>query len=109
MVVHGDRRKFLSALLTVDEIQLQSWAKENGVSGSYAEISQNPKLRAEVEALVEQSNEELASYETVKKFKILEQDFSIETGELTPKLSVKRKVVNSKYGAAFDEFYQDSP
>jgi long-chain acyl-CoA synthetase len=106
-VVHGDRRKYLSALLTLDEAGLEDFAKHNGIGGNYAERSQDPKVRAEVEAVIARANKELASYETIKKFAILEHDFSIETGELTPKLSVKRKVVNSKYGHIFDGFYEE--
>jgi long-chain acyl-CoA synthetase len=106
-VVHGDRRKFISALITLDAEQLESYAKANGLEGSYQELSKDPKVRAEVERLVSESNSELASYETIKKFEILEHDFSIETGELTAKLSVKRKVVNSKYGHIFDGFYDE--
>ncbi len=106
-VVHGDRRKFISALITLDAEQLTTYAQQNGLSGSYAELSKNPKVRAEVERLISESNAELASYETIKKFEILDEDFSIETGELTAKLSVKRKVVNSKYGHIFDAFYEE--
>ncbi|EDM78004.1 AMP-dependent synthetase and ligase [Plesiocystis pacifica SIR-1] len=107
-VVHGDRRKFISALITLDEQHLTSFAKDNGLSGSYAELSQDPKVRAEIERVVAESNAELASYETIKKFKILDADLSIETGELTAKLSVKRKVVSSKFGHIFDGFYAES-
>ncbi|HVI03775.1 MAG TPA: AMP-dependent synthetase/ligase, partial [Enhygromyxa sp.] len=106
-VVHGDRRKFISALITLDPEQLPLYAQQNGLTGSYVELCKNPKVRAEVERLISESNAELASYETIKKFEILDKDFSIETGELTAKLSVKRKVVNSKYGHIFDGFYDD--
>jgi long-chain acyl-CoA synthetase len=104
-VVHGDRRKFLSALLTLDENALREFANQHELTGDYATLVQHPKVRAEVEAIVARANKELASYETIKKFEILDHDFSIETGELTPKLSVKRKVVYSKYGHIFDGFY----
>jgi long-chain acyl-CoA synthetase len=106
-VVHGDRRKYLTALVTLDEAQLREWASHHGVTGDYKSMAKNPKVRAFVEQLIERANKELASYETIKKFEILDHDFSIETGELTPKLSVKRKVINSKYGHIFDGFYED--
>jgi long-chain acyl-CoA synthetase len=106
-VVHGDRRKFISALITLDAEQLPLFAEQNGISGSVEELSKHAKVRAEVERLISESNSELASYETIKKFEILDKDFSIETGELTAKLSVKRKVVYSKYGHFFDAFYDD--
>ena len=107
-VVHGDRRKFLSALLVVDGEQLQVFAKAHGLTGDYAALSQNPKVRRALEEIVDRANGELASYETIKKFAVAESEFSVETGELTPKLSVKRKVVNSKYGHVFDAFYSDA-
>jgi long-chain acyl-CoA synthetase len=106
-VVHGDRRKFISALITLDPEQLPIFASQHGLQGDYVQLSKDPKIRAEVERLISESNAELASYETIKKFEILDSDFSIETGELTAKLSVKRKVVNSKYGHLFDNFYDD--
>ncbi|PRP98084.1 Long-chain-fatty-acid--CoA ligase FadD15 [Enhygromyxa salina] len=106
-VVHGDRRKFISGLITLDADQLAAFAQDQGISGSYEELCKHPKVEAEVARLVSESNSELASYETIKKYEILTQEFSIETGELTAKLSVKRKVVNSKYGHIFDGFYEE--
>ena len=107
-VVHGDRRKFISALVTLDPEQLTLFAEQNGLSGTYEQLCKDPKVRAEVEKLISESNGELASYETIKKFEILDRDFSIESGELTAKLSVKRKVINRKYGHIFDGFYGES-
>jgi len=106
-VVHGDRRRYLSALLTLDAAALAEFAKQHGISGDYAALTQHPKVRAAVDEIIAQVNDELARVETIKKFAVLEHDFSIETGELTPKLSVKRKLVNSKYGHVFDGFYDD--
>jgi long-chain acyl-CoA synthetase len=107
-VVHGDRRKYLTALFTLDEAALTEHAKQHQLRGSYAELCKHPSVRAEVERVLALANKELASYESIKQFEILDKDFSIETGELTPKLSVKRKVINSKYGHIFDGFYDDA-
>ena len=108
VVVHGDRRKYLSALITLDEQVLEEWAKQNGKAGkSYADLSRDKAILDEIKKLVDEGNSELASFETIKKYEVLDVDFSIETGELTPKLSVKRKVVNSKYGHIFDGFYAE--
>lgn len=106
-VVHGDKRKFLSALITLDETVLHDRAQALGATGDYAALTRHQGVRSEVQKLVDASNRELASYETVKKFEVLEVDFSVETGELTPKLSVKRKVVNRKFGHLFDAFYEE--
>jgi long-chain acyl-CoA synthetase len=107
-VVHGDRRKYLTALFTLDEAALTEFAKQHELRGSYAELCMHPKVRVEVERVLALANKELASYESIKQFEILDRDFSIETGELTPKLSVKRKVINSKYGHIFDSFYDEA-
>jgi len=108
VVVHGDKRKFLSALITLDEEQLIELGKQKGWGTDYKELTQHDAVKKEVQSIVDDANSELASFETIKKFKILDQDFSIETGEMTPKLSVKRKVVNSKHGHIFDAFYEES-
>ncbi|MEO1173276.1 MAG: long-chain fatty acid--CoA ligase, partial [Myxococcota bacterium] len=106
-VVHGDKRKYLSALVTLDPDALKDFGAQNGLDGSHAEMSQSPQVLQEIEAHIQKINSELASYETVKKYKVLEHDFSVETGELTPKLSVKRKVVGERYKSIFDGFYAE--
>ncbi|MGB1700859.1 MAG: AMP-dependent synthetase/ligase, partial [Nannocystaceae bacterium] len=104
-VVHGDKRKFLSALLTLDEEQVYAFAEGAGISGDFSTLRDASEIRDVVAAAVNAANKELASYETIKKYEVLPTDFSIESGELTAKLSVKRKIVNSKYGHIFDSFY----
>ncbi|MEL6340823.1 MAG: long-chain fatty acid--CoA ligase [Myxococcota bacterium] len=106
-VVHGDQRKFLSALVTLDPDALKEFADKRGLQGSLQELSKNPEIRQEIDTHIRETNAELASYETIKKYEILEHDFSVETGELTPKLSVKRKVVSERYGEIFDRFYAE--
>ena len=106
-VVHGDRRKFLSAIITLDQEQVEAFAERRGIPGDLEAIRVSPKLADEIADAIATANKELASYETIKKFEVLPTDFSIETGELTAKLSVKRKVVNSKYGHIFDAFYAE--
>lgn len=106
-VVHGDQRKFLSSLITLDPDALREFAAQKQISGSHAEISQSPEVAREIDAHIQKVNRELASYETIKKYKILEHDFSVETGELTPKLSVKRKIVNERYRLILDGFYAE--
>lgn len=106
-VVHGDKRKFLSALVTLDVEQLHAFAEGTGLSGDADALRSSPAITEAVAKVIEAANRELASYETIKKYEILGTDFSIETGELTAKLSVKRKIVNSKYGHIFDSFYSE--
>ncbi len=104
-VVHGDKRKYLSALIALDEEQLHSFAEGVGLAGDSETLRDSSEVKDAVAAAIKAANSELASYETIKKYEVLSTDFSIETGELTAKLSVKRKVVNSKFGHIFDSFY----
>jgi long-chain acyl-CoA synthetase len=105
IVVHGDGRNFVSALVTLDEASIKVWAEEHGITGSYADIVSNPKTKEMVGKHIDEVNKQLPRWETVKRFEILPQDLTIESGELTPSLKVKRKVVEQKYSDVLDAFY----
>jgi len=107
VVVHGDKRKYLSALVTVDPEAVASWAQTNGLSGEYKELTQKPELKSEIDNIVKDLNSSLASYETLKKVHILDHDFEIGE-QLTPTLKVKRKACNERYKDIFDDFYADA-
>ncbi|MFT3766883.1 MAG: long-chain fatty acid--CoA ligase [Minicystis sp.] len=100
-VVVGDRRKYLTVLLILDADALVRFAKEKG----FRAATEAPEVRAEIQRLVDEVNATLARVETVKKFTILPQPFSIDGGELTPTLKVKRKVVYDKYAREIDAMY----
>ncbi len=106
VVVHGDKRKFLSALLTLDAENLTKWGAEHGLNGAYEDIVKHPKVHAEIQEAIDRLNERLASYETIKKFAILPTEFSQETGELTPTIKVKRRVVEKRHSEILEGFYQ---
>lgn len=107
-VVHGDRRKFLSALVTLDRPEVEKLARQRGIqNASYAELVRSPEIHAFIKERIEGFNKTLAKYETIKKFEILPEDFSVESGELTPTLKVKRKVINQRYKDVFDSFYNE--
>ena len=109
MVVHGNNRNFCSALISLDEEAIRKWAGEHGKAAlSYAELSTDVEVKALVQGHVDQLNKELAKYETIKKFALLPADLTLESGELTPSLKLKRKVVEAKYKAVLDGFYQGS-
>lgn len=109
VVVHGDRRNFCTALITVDEEAIMKWAADHGFAGKrYAEVVALPEVRALLETYVKDVNKELAKYETVKKFEVLARDFSVEEGELTPSLKVKRKAVEKRYMQLLDKMYEGS-
>lgn len=107
ILVHGNRRNFISALITMDEEAVKKWAADNGIQAdSTAELAQNDKVRAFFQDALDRLNAQLARYETIKKFELLPEDFTVEGGELTPSLKVKRKVVEQKYQQILDSFYQ---
>ena len=109
VVVHGDARNFCSMLLTLDEEHLRKWAEKAGLhTATYEELCKIPAIRTIIQTYIDQLNQPLASYETIKQFEILPADFSIETGELTPSMKVKRKVVEKKYAHILDSFYASS-
>lgn len=108
-VVHGDRRHYLTALVTLDRDQIIQYANSQQILFSeYAELIKNPKILSLTQKMIDEVNRQLASFETIKKFVILPQDFSVETGELTPSLKVRRSFVNKKYQAELDSMYGDS-
>lgn len=109
-VVQGDRRKYLTALITLDRDGMIRYANDHEILFSeYAELIKNPKIIAFVQGMVNQVNQQLASHETIKKFLILPQDFSIESEELTPSLKVRRSVIHRKYQSELDSLYKEGP
>jgi long-chain acyl-CoA synthetase len=104
-VVIGDRRKFLTALIALDEDATKNFLAEHGTTDG-APFHQNEKILAEVQKAVDEVNSTLAQVETVKKFTILSRNFTIEHGELTPTLKVKRKVVNTNFADQIESMYQ---
>jgi long-chain acyl-CoA synthetase len=106
IVVHGDGRNFCTALITLDPDELAAWARGHGLDGTdYAELARRDDVRTAVEAGVKALNQRLNRWETIKDFRILDHDLSVEAGELTPSLKVKRRVVESHYAALLDEMY----
>ncbi|HET7069533.1 MAG TPA: AMP-binding protein, partial [Nocardioides sp.] len=104
-VVFGDERNFVVALITLDPDALAPWAEENGISGSYADIVASDACERMVAAYVKELNSQLNRWETIKKWKLLDHDLTVESGELTPSMKVKRNVVESNYADLIDSFY----
>lgn len=104
--IHGDNRKYCVALVTLAWDTVSLWAKEQGLSiNNIKDASENPKVKDLIRRAVADANAQLASYETIKQFAILPNDFTIESGELTPSLKIKRKVVDERYKAQIDALY----
>lgn len=105
-MVYGDKRKFLVALVTLNEHDVKAWAKAQGIAfGSYAELVEKPEVVKAIQEQFTAVNGELASFETIKKFKILPEDFTVENGCITPSLKLKRKVITKQHQALIDAMY----
>lgn len=105
-VVIGDRRKFLSALVTLDPEASAKWASQRGLSA--ANLHESAEVRAEIQRWVDaEVNAKLARVEQVKKFTILPRNFTVEDGELTPTLKVKRRNVNLSFSKEIEAMYAE--
>ena len=105
-VVVGDRRKYLIALFTVDEVAAPGLAAELGCAGSDpASMAKDPAFRGYLNKEIDAVNKTLARYETIKRFEVLPDQFSIETGEMTPTMKLKRRVVVDRHADLIDEIY----
>ena len=109
-VVVGDRQPYLCAILALDEEALPDLCKAAGVPVALlAEIACNEKIRAFLAARVESDcNSEVARYQTIKKFEVLPHMLSVEAGELTPTLKVKRNVITARYQAIIESMYGEN-
>ncbi len=105
-MVFGAERNFVVALITLDPDAMAGWAEENGMSGkSYTEIVRSQQVKDMVAGYVEELNSKLNRWETIKKWEILDHDLSIESGELTPSMKVKRNVVEDNNKQLIDSLY----
>jgi long-chain acyl-CoA synthetase len=104
-VMYGDRRPYPVALITLDPEEIVPWAKERGLSEDLAELANADEVLEIVQDQLDRANANYAQVEQIKKFKILDHDLSIEEGELTPTLKVKRNVINDRYADLFDAMY----
>jgi len=107
VMVHGDRRPYPVALITVNPEELTKFARDQGLLvNDPAVLVKHPKVVERVGRTVEEKNTQLQSYARIKKFAVLAGDFTLDGGELTPTLKVKRRVVAQKYAAVLDGLYR---
>ena len=105
-LVFGNERNYVVALITLDPDAMASWAQENDMEGaSYADIVTSEKVKAMVGGYVDELNSRLNRWETIKRWEILDHDLSIESGELTPSMKVKRNVVEANQKARIEALY----
>jgi long-chain acyl-CoA synthetase len=106
VMVVGDARPFIAALVTLDAEALPAWAATNGLEDVAVEdLPTHEKVIAEVDKAVANANKMVSKAEAIKTYRILDKDFSIEGGELTPTLKVKRSVVASRNASVIEEIY----
>ncbi len=106
-VVIGDHRPFVAALVTIDEEAFSTWAAEHGRAGAtVAELVEDDELRSAVQEAVDEANASVSRAEAIRKFAILPADLSVESGELTPTLKVRRSVVEKSFGATIEDLYR---
>jgi long-chain acyl-CoA synthetase len=106
-MVHGDKRPYPVAIITLNPEELAKFAKEQGILDTDpAALAKHPKVVERVGRIVEARNAELQSYAKIKKFAILPVDFTVENGLLTPTLKVKRRIITDKHRELLDSLYR---
>lgn len=111
IVVVGDKRPFIGALISLDEEMLPVWLNNNGEDAtmSVEEASKNPKVLAEIQGAIDSANAKVSRAESIRKFVILPHDLTEASGHLTPKLSIKRHVILKDFADTIDELYDNAP
>jgi long-chain acyl-CoA synthetase len=108
-LVHGAGHNYATALVTLDPDAVAGWAPTVGLDGkTYAEVVASPQAHALVQRYLDQLNDGLNRWETIKKFTILDKDLTVEEGDLTPSMKLRRKAVTEKHRAELDAMYDGS-
>jgi long-chain acyl-CoA synthetase len=106
-IVIGDRRKFLAALIAIDEENVIKYAQDNKIQfGTYSSLTQAPEIKQLIQKEVDRVNKTLAQVEQVKKFTIIPKRLYEEDGEVTPTMKVKRKFINETYKDIIEKMYR---
>jgi long-chain acyl-CoA synthetase len=106
LAVIGDNRKYLSALIVPAYTPLETWAKQNNITfTSRKDLISKPEVKQLFESEIEQYMKDFALFEQIRKFNLLETEWSQDTGELTPTMKLKRKIINQKYASQIESMY----
>ncbi|MFD9471748.1 AMP-dependent synthetase/ligase [Streptomyces goshikiensis] len=109
-LVHGDGRSYLVALLVLDAELAPAWAAARGIEAdSPAELAAHPEVRQEIARAVEAANARLNRTEQIKRYRLLTEEWGPDSGELTPSLKLRRRVVREKYGPLIEALYEEAP
>jgi long-chain acyl-CoA synthetase len=104
-LVVGDARPYVAALITLDPVEIAGWAAEHGLDGDAATLAQDERVRELVQNAVDDANRERSRFEQVKRFAILPRDFTMEDGEITPTLKLRRRAVQEHFADAIEALY----
>ena len=106
-LVVGDAKPFIGALITLDPEALPGWLERHNLAADipFSELSKNAEMVAEIDKAVAEANKKVSSPEQIKKYTILENDFTVETGELTPTMKLKRNIIHSERGSDIEAIY----
>ncbi|HEX5747380.1 MAG TPA: AMP-dependent synthetase/ligase, partial [Archangium sp.] len=109
-LVLGERRNYLVALLTLEPERARSLARQNGWPEDLSALAADPRLRQHLHEVIEREvNPRLARFETIKRFAVLAEDFSISNGALTPSMKMRRQLIEARYKDLIDSLYSDEP
>jgi long-chain acyl-CoA synthetase len=104
----GDRHKFISALLAPNFVALEEWARQSGIeTKSRAELVADSRVITLYGEIVSEVNGSLANFETLKRFRVVPEEWTVESGELTPSMKLKRRAINARYKSLIDALYAD--
>jgi long-chain acyl-CoA synthetase len=106
-LVVGDAKPYVAALVTLDPVEVGRWAEAQGIDGDAATLSADDRVRALIQEVVDDANRERSRFEQVKRFAILPRDFTMEAGEITPTLKVRRRAVQEHFAAEIDALYAE--
>ena len=104
-IVVGDRKPYVTALITLDEAEIVAWAREHGIQGEVDALARDDRVRELVQGIVDGVNGDHSRFEQIKRFAILPRDFSMEEGEITPTLKLKRRVVLDHFADEVERLY----
>ena len=105
-LVVGDRRPYPAALITLDPVELGNWARAQGLAGDVPALVRSPEVQELVSGVVDEVNRERSRYEQIKRFAILDRDFEMERGEVTPTLKLRRRVVLEHFADEVDALFE---